>query len=71
MEKNTFSNVQIELLKMFNFNIPESQLLEIRKMLANYFAQKASDEMDELWSKGGWSDATMEDWANEHMREKK
>lgn len=70
MEKTTFSNIQLELLKMFNFNIPEQQLLEIRKILSNYFAQKASDEMEELWKMNGWSDATMEKWASEHLRKK-
>jgi hypothetical protein len=44
------TNIQIELLKMFQFNLPEKQLVEIKNILAKYFAKTASDEMDKLWN---------------------
>lgn len=64
------SNLQLELLKVFSFDLKESQILEIRELLAQYFADKATEEMDRLWEERGWSDEKMEEWANEHMRTK-
>ena len=64
------TNLQLELLKLFSVELPESQLIEIRDLLAQYFAKKASDEMDRLWEENNWSDKTMEDWSNEHLRTK-
>jgi hypothetical protein len=38
------TNLQMQLLKSFNFEVPESQLEEIKVLLGNYFASKATDE---------------------------
>ena len=65
------SNMQKELLKMFNYDLPDTQLLEIKQLLAKYFQGKVDREMDDLWDKKGWSDAQMDSWAKEHMRKKK
>lgn len=59
------SNIQLELLKMFSTNIPDKQLLEIKDLLANYFAEKATEEMDRLWDERGWSNETMKQWVKE------
>ncbi len=64
------TNLQLELLKLFSYELQDNQLIEIRDLLSNYFANKASDEMDKLWEENNWSDKTMEDWSNEHMRTK-
>ncbi len=65
------SNLQLELVKLFRYELPDTQLLEIRRMLARYFAQKVTDEMSELWDEQGWSDETIEGWKNEKMRSRK
>jgi hypothetical protein len=64
------TNVQIELLKLFQYNLPEKQLAEIKNMLAKYFAKSATEEMDKLWKEKGWDNKTMNDWTNEHLRKK-
>ncbi len=56
------TNLQLELLKLFSLDLSEDQLLEIKRLIANYFAEKASDEMDKLWEERGWTDETMEEW---------
>ncbi len=66
----SLTNLQLEILKLYSYELPESQLIEIKNILAKYFADKASDEMDRLWGENGWTDQTMEDWSNEHMRTK-
>lgn len=62
------SNLQLELLKLYAFNIPENQLMEIRKLLANYFAKQIDEEMDEFWGKKGFDKSTIEKWKQTHMR---
>jgi hypothetical protein len=64
------TNVQIELLKLFQYDLPEQQLVEIKNMLAKYFAKTATAEMDRLWEENNWTNQTMNDWANDHLRKK-
>ena len=70
MEDNHLTNLQLELLKLFNRELPEEQLLEIKQILTQYFANKATEEMDRLWDEKGWSTETMEKWTQTHMRTK-
>ena len=64
------TNVQIELLKLFQYNLPEKQLLEIKNMLAQYFEKTATAEMDKLWDKNNWNNDLMKNWTNEDLRKK-
>ncbi|MEL6863414.1 MAG: hypothetical protein AAFP19_03300 [Bacteroidota bacterium] len=56
------TNLQIELLKIYSFDISEEQLMEIKDILSRYFADKATGEMDQLWEEKGWSNETMDNW---------
>ena len=62
------TNLQLELVKLFSYKIAESQVLEIKQLLSNYFADKATEEMDRLWEENNWTEETMKDWSNEHLR---
>ena len=64
------TNLQLELLKIFSIPFKEDQLKEIKALLSRYFAEKATEEMDMLWDVHNWSDETMREWAQEHMRVK-
>jgi hypothetical protein len=68
MVTSKLTNLQLELLKMFSFELNDSQLLEIRDILTQYFAEKATNEMDKLWFNNNWNNETMENWANDHIR---
>jgi hypothetical protein len=59
------TKVQIELLKLFQYNLPEEQLAEIKNILAKYFAKSATAAMDKLWDKNNWNNDVMKEWANE------
>lgn len=67
-ERKKLSNLQIELLKVFAYDLSDAQLLEIKALLSNYFAEKAADRMDQLWDERGWTADTMRQWGKEHMR---
>ncbi len=44
-----FTNLQLELLKMYARKISEQDLVEIKRILGQYFADKASDLADKAW----------------------
>ena len=62
------SNLQLELLKTFNRNVPDEDLLAIRKMLTQYFAQKAATVADEAWESEGFTEETATSWHKAHLR---
>ena len=59
------SNIQLELIKLYSTNLEYDELIELRKVLANHFAQKAMNGADTLWSQKEMSMDTMETWLNE------
>lgn len=62
------SNLQLELLRLYGANVSDEALVEIKGMLARYFADRASDEMDDLWNERGITADDMPRWAGEHNR---
>ena len=62
------TTLQLELVKLFSYKVAENQVLEIKQLLSTYFADKATEEMDKLWEENNWSEETMKDWSNEHLR---
>ena len=62
------TNLQIELIQLFSYQIPDNQIVEIKDLLAKYFADVAIREMDKLWMENQWTNETMETWTNEHLR---
>ena len=62
------TNLQIELLKVFSRPIPESQILEIRQILADYFAQKVDTSVDVLFEQNNWDSSKIDEWLGEHLR---
>ncbi|MDQ3636247.1 MAG: hypothetical protein M3405_17360 [Acidobacteriota bacterium] len=62
------SNLQKELLKLYGNGVSDESLFEIKHLLAKYFAEKASDEMDKIWEERNLTEKDMLDWTNEHNR---
>ncbi len=68
MQDQKLTNLQLELLKIFSYQLEPQQLIDIKNLLANYFAEQATQEMDKLWDENKWDNSTMTEWANEHLR---
>jgi hypothetical protein len=68
VQAQKMTELQLELIKLFSYPVNHQQVTDIKNLLANYFANQASQEMDKLWQENGWSDETMNEWANEHLR---
>jgi len=68
MNMETMSNLQLELLRLYGNGVSEENLIEIKTILAKYFADKATDTMDKVWDEKNLTEQTMVDWTNEHNR---
>ena len=62
------TNLQLELLKIFSRTISEKDLLEIKKRLSDYFAQKAIAAADKVWKEKGWTKNDAEKILKKHLR---
>jgi hypothetical protein len=62
------SNLQLHLLKTFSRPLPEEQVSDIQKILAEYFLEQMDLEMDKLIIENNWNEQTFVDWSKEHNR---
>jgi len=65
MYPQSLTNVQLELVKLYSTNLKQRELLELKQLLANFFAKKAIKEADKIWDEKNMSDQDMEIWLNE------
>jgi len=63
--QNKLSNTQLELLKLFNTDLNPSDLLDLKKQLASFFAKKSIQLADNFWNENQLSDDKMDEWLNE------
>lgn len=64
----TLSNLQLELLRLYSNDVSDETLREIKSILAKYFADKATSEMDKVWEEKNLTEQDMINWTNEHNR---
>ena len=68
MPAKKMTNVQLELLKLFNYQISDEELLELKQLLSDFFAKKVSEDMDRFLEDNDLNSADIEQWLNEHNR---
>ena len=56
----TLTNVQTEMLKVFAMQLPDTQLNELRVVIARFLMDKARSEATALWEEKDYNDATLE-----------
>ncbi len=66
--QSPFSNIQLELLQLYQSDIDEKDLVAIKKLIADYFANKAIKMADEIWDKEGWDEKKVQELLNTKMR---
>lgn len=62
------SNLQLELLKLYSYNVSDEEVRDIKKMLADFFSKKIDEEMNQLWEDKAWDVQSIEGWKNERLR---
>jgi len=68
IHSKSFTPFQIEMLEIASRVQSEREMQDIRRILGQYFANRAEEALDRLWEEGKLNDSVMEEWKNEHMR---
>lgn len=61
------SNTQLELLKIFSYDLPEEELKDLKKVLTNFFAQRIRKRTSQIWVERNYTSETMKEWLNEEQ----
>ena len=56
LNKPSLSNMQLELLKLYSTDILDSDLKEVKKLLAKFFLDKARNGASKIWIDKEYSD---------------
>lgn len=51
------TNLQVELLSLFDMNLSEQDLIEVRRILAKFLLDKARDEAAKIWNERNYKDS--------------
>jgi hypothetical protein len=65
MVADKLSPLQLELLKVYSFNPSQEDLLEIKQMLARFFANKLVNEVSKAVEEKEITEIDLESWLNE------
>ena len=69
MEQRTVLNeAQLSVLRLLATMKSVEEVHELRQIISNYYAQKATEEMDRLWESGEWDEEKNEAVLKEHLR---
>ena len=59
------SNVQLEILKLYSTDMDTNELIELKKQLANFYAQKSIESADKIWREKKLTNDDMDKWLEE------
>lgn len=54
------TNLQMELLDLFTLQLPEQQLLELRRIISLYLLEHARDEANKVWKEKGYDEHSIQ-----------
>ena len=61
-EPSRLSGLQLELLKIYSYNPSESELLEIKELLAQYFSNKLVKNMGQWAEENNFTNSDLDKW---------
>ncbi|MBR3827883.1 MAG: hypothetical protein IKR79_03270 [Bacteroidales bacterium] len=62
------NRAQLGILRLLGRMNTLEKVEELRQVISNYYAQKATEAMDQLWDSGAWNEDKNESVLNEHLR---
>ena len=65
------TNVQLEILKAFSYNLDVTELNEFKLTLAQYFAKRAIKGANKVWEEKAWNDDKVEELLHTKLRKSK
>jgi hypothetical protein len=67
MQTQTLTELQLEIIKLYSTEMEPQELLKLKQVLAKFFAQKATNEANQIWDDQNLSDQMMDSWLNEPL----
>ena len=64
----TLNEAQLQILDMMSFIKSEETLNDLKKVISDFFAQQAQDEIDRLWENGELNETKVEGCRKLHER---
>lgn len=61
----SLTNLQLELLKIFSYQLPDEELIEIKKLLSKFFAERLKKGTSQIWKEKGYTQEDMDKWLND------
>lgn len=68
MEATVFNQAQMQILEMMSFVQTPDALARLKKIIADYFARQADEEIDRLWASGDLTEEKVEHFRHLHER---
>jgi hypothetical protein len=68
MEATVLNPTQLSLLQMFAYQDSEEETKEMKNVLCKYYAEKADKKISRIWEERGYTEDTMDEWLNTHIR---
>ncbi len=68
MAATTFNQAQLDIIEMMQWIKNPETLAELKKVIADFFANKAKKEMDAMWANGGMTQEKLESFMTLHER---
>lgn len=67
-ETTGLNEAQLGILRLLARMSTIEEVNELKQIISNYYAQKATEEMDKLWEEGQWGEEQNEAILKEHLR---
>ena len=64
----TLNEAQLQILDMMSFIKSEETFNDLKKVISDFFAHQAQNEIDRLWENGELNEAKVEDFRKLHER---
>ena len=62
------TNAQLEVVQLFSLNLSDEELQELKRILIVYKAARLLRKADEVWETNKWSQETMDQFLQSHLR---
>ena len=67
-QRSLLNEAQLSILRLLGRLKTIEQVNELRQIISNYYAKKATEEKDKLWDSGEWDNEKNEVVLKEHLR---
>ena len=62
------TNVQLQLFKLYAYDLPEEEMQELKKMLTSFFADRIRKRTGRIWQERGYTQEIMQQWLNDEKQ---